>query len=38
MALFKNDLFRNLALGFVLGAAGMVLVDPALAQAVGALV
>ena len=38
MKIFRNDLYRNLTLGFVLGAFGMVLANPALAQAVGALV
>ena len=30
MTLFKNDLYRNLALGFVLGAFGVVIANPAL--------
>ena len=38
MALVKNDLIRNLGFGFVLGALGVVLANPALAQAVTALV
>ena len=38
MTLFNNDLYRNLGLGFLLGALGMVIVDPSLAQAVAALV
>lgn len=38
MALLKNDLYRNLGLGFLLGTIGMVLADPSLANAVAALV
>ncbi len=38
MALFKNDLYRNLGLGFLLGALGVMIANPALAQAVTALV
>ena len=38
MTLLKNDLTRNLSLGFVLGALAVVLANPALTQAVGALV
>lgn len=38
MALVKNDLFRNLGLGFLLGAIGVVLTNPALSQAVTTLV
>lgn len=38
MPLVKNDLYRNLGLGFLLGALGVVLTNPALAQAVTALV
>ena len=38
MTLLKNDLARNLGLGFVLGALGVVLANPALTQVVGALV
>jgi hypothetical protein len=38
MTLFKNDLYRNLGLGFLLGALGMVIANPALTQAVTALV
>jgi hypothetical protein len=38
MALLKNDLYRNLGLGFLLGAIGVVLANPALSQAVTALV
>lgn len=38
MALVKNDLYRNLGLGFLLGALGAVLANPALTQAVTALV
>jgi len=38
MTLVKNDLYRNLGLGFLLGAIGVVLTNPALAQAVTALV
>ncbi len=30
MTLFKNDLYRNLGLGFLLGAFGVVLANPAL--------
>ena len=30
MTLIKNDLYRNLGLGFLLGAVGMVLANPAL--------
>lgn len=37
MTLLKNDLYRNLGLGFVLGAFGVVLANPALAQAVTAI-
>ncbi len=37
MTLLKNDLYRNLGLGFVLGALGVVLANPALAQAVTAI-
>lgn len=33
MMLMNNDLYRNLGLGFVLGALGVVLANPALAQA-----
>ncbi len=33
MKLLRNDLYRNLGLGFVLGALGVVLANPALAQA-----
>lgn len=32
MTLLKNDLYRNLGLGFLLGAIGVVLSNPALAQ------
>jgi hypothetical protein len=38
MALVTNDLYRNLGLGFVLGAIGVVLTNPVLAQAVTAFV
>lgn len=38
MALVTNDLYRNLGLGFLLGAIGVVLTNPALTQAVTALV
>ena len=38
MALMTNDLYRNLGLGFLLGALGVVLTNPSLAQAVTALV
>lgn len=38
MTLFKNDLYRNLGLGFVLGALGAVVANPALTQAVATLV
>jgi hypothetical protein len=38
MALFRNDLYRNLGLGFLLGVVGMAVADPSLAQAVAALV
>lgn len=38
MALLKNDLYRNIGLGFLLGALGVVLSNPALAQAVAAIV
>lgn len=34
MSLIKNDLYRNLGFGFVLGALGVVMANPALAQAV----
>ena len=37
MTFLKNDLYRNLGLGFVLGALGVVLANPALAQAVTAI-
>ena len=30
MTLFKNDLYRNLGLGFLMGAVGVVLANPAL--------
>lgn len=30
MTLFKNDLYRHLSLGFLLGAVGVVLANPAL--------
>ena len=38
MTLVKNDLFRNLGLGFLLGAIGVVLTNPALSQVVTSLV
>ncbi len=38
MTVLKNDLYRNLGLGFLLGAIGVVLTNPSLAQAVTALV
>ena len=38
MGLLKNDLARNLGLGFVLGTLAVMLANPALAQVVGALV
>lgn len=38
MALMKNDLYRNLGVGFLLGAIGVVLTNPALAQVVTTLV
>jgi hypothetical protein len=38
MTFLKNDLYRNLGLGFLLGALGVVLANPALAQAVTALI
>jgi hypothetical protein len=38
MTLFKNDLYRNLGFGFLLGAMGVVIANPALTQAVAALV
>jgi hypothetical protein len=38
MKLLRNDLYRNLMLGFVLGSFGMVLANPSLTQAVTALV
>lgn len=38
MTLLRNDLYRNLGLGFVLGALGVVISNPSLAQAVVALV
>ena len=33
MTLFKNDLYRNLSLGFLMGAFGVVLANPALMTA-----
>lgn len=30
MTLFKNDLYRNLGLGFLLGTFGVMLANPAL--------
>jgi hypothetical protein len=33
MALVKNDLYRNLGLGFLLGAIGVVLSNPGLVTA-----
>jgi len=38
MKLFRNDLYRNLGFGFLLGAVGVAIANPALAQAVTALV
>ena len=38
MALMTNDLYRNLGIGFLLGALGVVFTNPALAQAMTALV
>ena len=38
MSLIKNDLYRNLGVGFLLGALGVVIANPALAQVVTALV
>ena len=38
MKLLKNDLYRNLGFGFLLGAIGVAIANPALAQAVTALV
>ena len=38
MALVKNDLYRNLGLGFLFGALGMVIANPSLTQVVTALV
>lgn len=38
MTLFKTDLYRNLGLGFALGALGAVIANPALTQAVATLV
>lgn len=38
MSFLKNDLYRNLGFGFLLGALGVVIANPALAQAVTALV
>ena len=38
MSFLKNDLTRNLGLGFVLGVLGMVIANPALAQVMGTLV
>lgn len=34
MTLFKNDLYRNLAFGFLLGAVGVALVNPAIMTAI----
>lgn len=34
MAFLKNDLYRNLGLGFILGAIGVVIANPAMAQAI----
>lgn len=34
----NRDLFRNLGLGFVMGAIGVIIANPALSQAVVALV
>lgn len=33
MTLFRNDLYRNLGFGFLLGAVGVVLTNPALVNA-----
>ena len=33
MTLFKNDLYRNLAFGFLLGTVGLVIANPALMTA-----
>lgn len=38
MILIRNDLYRNLSLGFLLGALGVVIANPALTHAVAALV
>lgn len=38
MTLVKNDLYRNLGLGFLLGTLAVVLTNPALTQAIAALV
>lgn len=34
MTLLKNDLYRNLGLGFVLGAIGVAIANPSLALAI----
>lgn len=34
MTLFKNDLYRNLGIGFLMGAFGVVLANPALMTAI----
>lgn len=34
MAFLKNDLYRNLGLGFILGTIGVVLANPAMAQSI----
>lgn len=34
MTLFKSDLYRNLGLGFILGALGVILANPALLAAI----
>ena len=38
MTFLKNDLARNLSFGFLLGTLAVVLANPAMTQAVGALV
>lgn len=34
MAIFKNDLYRNLGLGFMMGAIAVAITNPALAAAI----
>lgn len=38
MGFFRSDLFRNLGLGFLMGALGVAIANPMLAQSVTALV